>query len=80
MVSSRAQRSRTVPEDVTLNDREKVWFEMTEALMNDLNASLERQIYYNMGDFVLRGGGPMSAPGAGGAGGGTIRSEPLPPR
>src|SRR6185295_5277981 len=44
MVKSRAQRSRSVAENVTLNDRDKVWFEMTEALMNDLNASLERQI------------------------------------
>jgi hypothetical protein len=54
MVASRAQRSRTVPEDITLNDREKVWFEMTEALMNDINAALERQIYDNFGDFVQR--------------------------
>jgi hypothetical protein len=54
MVSSRAQRSRTVTENITLNDREKVWFEMTEALMNDLNASLERQIYDNFGTFVAQ--------------------------
>ena len=79
MVSARAQRSRTVPEDITLNDREKVWFEMTEALMNDLNASLERQIYDNFGDFVLRGAAPLGS-GSGGSGGGAIRSEPLPPR
>jgi hypothetical protein len=77
MVSSRAQRSRTVPEDITLNEREKVWFEMTEALMNDLNASLERQIYDNLGPFVVApgtSGAPVAAPQ-----GGVIRSEPLPP-
>ena len=43
-VTSRAERSRTVPEDISLQDREKVWFEMTEAMLNDLNASLDRQI------------------------------------
>jgi hypothetical protein len=54
MVSSRATRSRTVPEDITLNDREKVWFELTEAVMNDLNASLEKQIQDNFGAFLAR--------------------------
>ncbi len=44
MVSSKATRSRTVPENITLADRETVWFRMTEAMMNDLNLSLERQI------------------------------------
>jgi hypothetical protein len=77
MVKSRAQRSRSVPEDVTLNDREKVWFELTEALMNDLNASLERQIYDNFGNFVAPAG---SASSAAPASRGPIRSEPLPPR
>lgn len=41
-VQARAQLSRTVPEDITLNGLEQVWFEMTEALMRDLNAQLER--------------------------------------
>lgn len=43
-VTSQATVSRSVPEDITLADREKVWFRMTEAMMNDLNLSLERQI------------------------------------
>ncbi len=51
-VMSRAERSRTVAEDVSLIDREKVWFEMTEAMMNDLNASLQRQINKHLGAFV----------------------------
>ena len=41
-VQARAQLSRTVAEDVTLNGLEQVWFEMTESLMRDLNAQLER--------------------------------------
>ena len=43
-VTSQATRSRSVPEDITLADREKAWFRMTESMMNDLNLSLERQI------------------------------------
>ena len=43
-VRSQATQTRTVPEDITLADREKAWFRMTEALMNNLNLSLERQI------------------------------------
>jgi hypothetical protein len=51
-VSSRAERRRTVPENISLADREKVWFEMTEAMMNDINASLERQIRENFGPWL----------------------------
>lgn len=51
-VSSRAERRRTVPENISLADREKVWFEMTEAMMNDINASLERQIRDNFGPWL----------------------------
>jgi hypothetical protein len=45
-------RSRTVAEDITVNDREKVWFEMLEQAMNELNAELERQIRGNLSRFV----------------------------
>lgn len=43
-VQSKANRSRTIPENITVTDREEVWFRMAEAMMNDLNLSLERQI------------------------------------
>jgi len=43
-VASDSKQSRSVPEDITLADRERTWFRMTEAMMNDLNLSLERQI------------------------------------
>lgn len=51
-VSARSERSRTVPEDITLVEREKVWFSMTEAMMNDLNVALERQIRDHFRRFV----------------------------
>lgn len=53
-VSSRATRSRSVPEDLSLAEREKTWFAMTEAMMNDLNASLERQIKEHFGPWIVR--------------------------
>lgn len=43
-VISRAQRSRSVAEDISLHEREAMWFRLTESLMNDLNAALETQI------------------------------------
>lgn len=51
-VMSRAQRSRTVAEDLSLIEREKVWFELTEAMMNDLNAALQRQINEHLRAFI----------------------------
>ena len=39
-----ARRSVTVAEDVTLNEREGVWFKLTEDTMNDLDQQLEKTI------------------------------------
>lgn len=52
-VSAKATRSRSVPEDITPNDREKVWYELTQALMADLDAELERQIRANFGFYLM---------------------------
>lgn len=46
-------RSRTVREDISVNEREKVWFEMLEQAMSELNAELDRQIKANMTRFVV---------------------------
>ncbi len=47
-----ARRSRTVPENITLNDRDKVWFDLTEALMRDLDKELELTIRRYLAKFV----------------------------
>ncbi len=47
-----ATRSRSVPEDITLNDREQVFFELTEALMNDINAQLLNQINQHLVKYL----------------------------
>lgn len=47
-----ATRARTVAEGISVNDRHKVWFEIVEATMNDLNAELDRQIRDHLGRFL----------------------------
>lgn len=51
-VSARAARSRTAAENITVRGRQKLWFELTGALANDLNASLERQIRANFARWL----------------------------
>ncbi len=51
-VEAATKRSRTVPENLSINEREKVWFEMTENLMADLNAALESQIREHMKSWL----------------------------
>ena len=51
-VDARATRSRTVAGDATLNERERVWFQLTEAAMKDLNASLEKSIPLYMQGYL----------------------------
>ncbi|MFQ6018383.1 MAG: hypothetical protein ACE5KF_09315 [Kiloniellaceae bacterium] len=43
-VTVQAERSVTVPENITLSARERAWFELTEDIMTDLNGQLERTI------------------------------------
>ena len=47
------ERSVTVPEDSTLNDREATWFTLTDKLMNDLNDQLERTIREVMSGYLI---------------------------
>ena len=42
--TARVTRSRTVPEDTSLNDRDRIWFELTETLMADFNAEIEKNM------------------------------------
>ena len=51
-VTAKAARSRSVPENITPNDREMVWYQLTKELMADLDVELERQIRSNFGLLV----------------------------
>jgi len=53
VATARAVRSRTVREDATLNERELVWFEMTEAMMKNFNAELEKNIRRHLGAYLM---------------------------
>lgn len=52
--SARATGSRrqSVREDITLADREKIWFKMVESLIRDLDKELEKQIRAYLGQFI----------------------------
>jgi hypothetical protein len=51
-ITAKSSRARTVSEGITVNERERIWYELLEAAMNDLNAELERQIREKLGLFV----------------------------
>ena len=53
-VSAVATRSRTVAENVSLNQRDKVWFEITESMIQDLDRELEKAIGQFLQPFVVR--------------------------
>lgn len=48
---ARAEQTRTVSEKASVNDRERVFFEMTEFLMKTIDAELERQIGQHFARF-----------------------------
>lgn len=51
-VTSEARRSRTVAEDISLNNRHKVYFELTEEVMQDFDAEMEKNIRQFLKDFI----------------------------
>ena len=51
-VESVAKRSRTVSENISAHGREEVWFEMTEALMADMDRSLDAQIRDHLKEWL----------------------------
>jgi len=53
IVSARAERRQSVPEDISLAERERTWFSMTEALGRDLNQELERNIRTGLPRFLV---------------------------
>ena len=43
-LSAEVTHSRTVPENLTLGERERVWHEMTRAMMEELDVQLDKTI------------------------------------
>ena len=52
-VKAKSERRKTVPEDITLTGRRKIWFAITEKLMAEFNAEMERNIQRYMTEFAL---------------------------
>jgi len=53
IVTARAERRQSVAEDISVADRERTWFQMTEALGRDLNSELERNIKSDLPRFLV---------------------------
>lgn len=47
-----AKRSITVPENLTLNERDQKWFELTEAVMGDIDRQMEKTIRQYLSKYV----------------------------
>ncbi|MEX2641939.1 MAG: hypothetical protein WD270_00695 [Acetobacterales bacterium] len=56
-VEARANRVRAIREDASLNDRQRMQFELVESLMADLNAELERQAQRHLAPYRVGSGG-----------------------
>ena len=52
VATAEAFRSQTVPENMTMNQREAVWFQMTESAMRELDQKLEAAIKDKLRVFV----------------------------
>jgi len=52
VITTEARDSATATEDMTLNQREQLWFAMTQRLLDTLNTELEKQINAHFGMFL----------------------------
>ncbi len=52
-VRAEVKRSRTMAEDLTLNEREAAWFQMTEQAMRELDSTLAAAIRDKLAPFVI---------------------------
>ncbi len=52
-VTAQITRSSTAAEDLTLNEREQMWYRMTESMMKDLDAQLDSTIKQHLYRFIL---------------------------
>lgn len=50
--SAMAQRSQTVPENITLNERDRVYFNLADILLKDIDRELERNISQYLPLFI----------------------------
>jgi hypothetical protein len=51
-VTARAERSQAVKEGITPNERDQAWYELTRAVMGEVDRELERQMRANFGYYI----------------------------
>ena len=51
--AAEATRSRTINEKATLNDRDKLYYEITDQLVREIDQALQKQIAANLARYVL---------------------------
>ncbi|MCG8494011.1 MAG: hypothetical protein MI743_20530 [Sneathiellales bacterium] len=49
---ARSQRSRSISEEATLNERDALYFDLTESLMQDFDQEMEKNIRSFLGQFI----------------------------
>jgi len=52
-VEAKSDRRQTVPEDISLTGRRRVWFTIIEKLMAEFNAEMEHNIRHYMTEYAL---------------------------
>lgn len=52
-IRARTERSRSVGEGISPNERERVWFELVEAMLRDMDGQLERLIREYMAQWLM---------------------------
>lgn len=53
-ITANAQRNVLIHEDVSLAEREQIWFEMIETLMTDLDVAMEQRLRNDLGAWVAQ--------------------------
>jgi hypothetical protein len=51
-ITARSERSQSVKEGITPNEREQAWYDLTRALMAEIDRELERQMRANFGTYL----------------------------
>ena len=51
--NARAERTQTIAEDATLNDRDRLWHDLVEGTMQDFNAQMETNINTYLQRFLI---------------------------
>lgn len=53
--NARSVRTQTVPENATLNERERFWYDLTDGVMQDFNAEMEKNVDLYLKRFLVAG-------------------------